>query len=135
MVEHAGGVVAAPVFRRVAQMVLEHKGMTPPNTKRTSAAELGSRPDPAHVAYEVIRQAQGEHSTVQEMANAGPTKRGLIRVPNMIGWPMRDVIHQVGELGLSPQVQGTGLLSKQEPAPGQSLEKGAALKLQFEPAS
>jgi len=135
MVEHAGGVVAAPVFRRVAQMVLEHKGMTPPNTKRASAAELGARPDPAHVAYEMIRQAQGDHSTVQEIANTGPTRHGLVRVPNMIGWSMRDVIHQVSELGLSPQVQGTGLLSKQDPAPGQSLEKGAALKLQFEPAS
>jgi hypothetical protein len=83
----------------------------------------------------MIRQAQGDHSTVQEIADTGPTRHGLVRVPNMIGWSMRDVIHQVSELGLSPQVQGTGLLSKQDPAPGQSLEKGAALKLQFEPAS
>ena len=135
MVEHAGGVVAAPVFRRVAQMVLEHKGMTPPATKRASAAELGARPDPAHIAYEVIRQSQGDHATVQEITNSGPPKRGFVRVPDMTGWPMRDVIHQVSDLGLSPEVQGTGLLSKQQPAPGQSVEKGASLKLLFEPAS
>lgn len=135
MVEHAGGVVAAPVFRRVAQMVLEHKGMTPPHTKPVSVADLSARPDPAHVAYEVIRQAQGDYSPVQEVANSAPTKKGLVRVPNMIGWPMRDVIHQVGRLGLAPQVQGSGLLFKQDPAPGEALEKGAALKLHFEPAS
>lgn len=135
MLEHAGGVVAAPVFKRVAQMILEHKGMTPPNTKRVSAAELGSRPEPANLAYEAIRQSQGDQPSVQEAAHAGPVQKGQVRVPNMIGWPMRDVMRKLVELGLSPQIQGTGLLSKQEPAPGQPLEKGAALKLQFEPAS
>lgn len=136
MGEHAGGVVAAPVFRRVAQMILEHKGMTPPTTKHVNVAELGNRPDPAHITYEVLRQAQGDHATVQEIANSGsPRKPGFVKLPDMTGWPMRDVIHQVSELGLSPEIQGTGFLSKQQPAPGQSVEKGAQLKLLFEPAS
>jgi len=135
MVDHAGGVVAAPVFRRVAQMVLEHKGMTPPSTKRVSMAELVSRPDPANIAYEVIRKAQGEHPAVQESAARGPLGAGCVRVPDMTGWPMREVLHQVSELGLHPQISGTGLLSKQDPGPGQSLEKGSALTLQFEPSS
>jgi cell division protein FtsI (penicillin-binding protein 3) len=56
MVDHAGGVVAAPVFRRVAQMVLEHKGMTPPSTRRVSMTELASRPDPANVAKAAFSQ-------------------------------------------------------------------------------
>ncbi len=135
MVDHAGGVVAAPVFRRVAQMVLEHNGMTPPSTRRVSMAELASRPDPANVAYEVIRKSQGEHQQVQESVVRGKIGAGFVRVPDMIGWPMREVLHQVSDLGLSPQVRGTGLLSKQDPAPGQALEKGAALSLQFEPPS
>ncbi len=135
MVDHAGGVVAAPVFRRVAQMVLEHKGMTPPSTRQVSMTELASRPDPANVAYEVIRRSQGEHPQVQESAVRGKIGAGYVRVPDMIGWPMREVLHQVSDLGLSPQVSGTGLLSKQDPPPGQALEKGAALTLQFEPPS
>ncbi len=135
MVDHAGGVVAAPVFRRVAQMVLEHKGMTPPSSKRVSVADLANRPDPANVAYEAIREAQGEHQRVQEAVPPTRLAPGMIRVPDMIGWPMREVLHQVSQLGLSPQVSGSGLLSKQEPAPGQAVEKGAALSLQFEPPS
>ena len=135
MVNHAGGVVAAPVFRRVAQMVLEHKGMTPPSVRRANISDLASRPDPANVAYEVIRQAQGDHQSVQDSVARGKLGPGFVRVPDMIGWPMREVLHQVSELGLMPQVQGTGLLSRQEPAPGQALEKGAALTLHFEPPS
>ncbi len=120
MVDHAGGVVAAPVFRRVAQMVLEHKGMTPPSTRRVSLTDLASRPDPANVAYQVIRQAQGEQPQVQESIAPGKISAGYVRVPDMIGWPMREVLHQVSEIGLMPQVRGTGLLTKQDPAPGQS---------------
>jgi cell division protein FtsI (penicillin-binding protein 3) len=135
MVDHAGGVVAAPVFRRVAQMVLEHKGMTPPGARRASVTDLASRADPANVAYEVIRQAQGDHQAVQDSVANAKIAPGLVRVPDMIGWPMREVLHHVSDLGLMPQVQGTGLLSKEEPAPGQALEKGAALTLHFEPPS
>ena len=135
MVDHAGGVVAAPVFRRVAQMVLEHKGMTPPSTRRVSLTDLASRPDPANVAYQVIRQAQGEQPQVQESIAPGKISAGYVRVPDMIGWPMREVLHQVSEIGLMPQVRGTGLLTKQDPAPGRALEKGGALTLQFEPPS
>ena len=83
----------------------------------------------------MIRQAQGERPSVQESISQGKFGAGYVRVPDMIGWPMREVLHQVSELGLMPQVRGTGLLSKQEPAPGQALEKGAALTLQFEPPS
>jgi hypothetical protein len=109
--------------------------MTPPSTRRVSMTELASRPDPANVAYEVIRKSQGELPQVQESVVRGKIGAGYVRVPDMIGWPMREVLRQVSDLGLMPQVRGSGLLSKQDPAPGQALEKGAALTLQFEPPS
>jgi hypothetical protein len=39
------------------------------------------------------------------------------------------------DLGVQPEVQGTGLLARQSPAPGQVLEKGEKLTLIFEPAT
>src|SRR4030095_13654305 len=44
-VEHAGGSVAAPVFRRVAHMSLQYRGLTPRDTDRAEMAELAHQPD------------------------------------------------------------------------------------------
>src|SRR5262249_31142014 len=46
MVEHAGGAVAAPIFRRVAQAALKYRGLTPQTTERVNVAELARKPDP-----------------------------------------------------------------------------------------
>ena len=60
MVEHAGGAVAAPVFRRVAQASLKLRGLVPRGTERADMAELAKQPDPANFAMELIRTAQGK---------------------------------------------------------------------------
>jgi cell division protein FtsI (penicillin-binding protein 3) len=135
MLDHAGGSVAAPVFRRVAEMVLKYKGLTPSGTTKADLAKLASLPDPAHQTYEVLRQARGEKPRVQEIAGASPVKSGQLRVPDMTGWPLREAIRHSVELGAKPSVRGTGLLARQSPAPGSVIEKGGALVLEFEPAS
>jgi hypothetical protein len=39
------------------------------------------------------------------------------------------------DLGVTPQISGTGLLVTQTPPPGQVVEKGATVSFVFEPAS
>jgi cell division protein FtsI (penicillin-binding protein 3) len=135
MLDHAGGSVAAPIFRRVAQMALKYKGLTPKGTDRVDLAELSRQPDPAVRALEALRQARGQKPPVQEIVAGGPAPSGKVRIPDMTGWPMREALRQAMELGVRPNVQGTGLLARQVPAPGTVLDKGGNLLLVFEPAS
>jgi cell division protein FtsI (penicillin-binding protein 3) len=135
MVEHAGGAVAAPIFRRVGQAALEYVGLTPKGSQPVDVAELARKPDPAAAAYALLRQADGKKPPVQEAGKTGPVASGKVRVPDMTGWPVREAVRRAIELGIAPRVQGTGLLATQTPPPGDVVEKGADVLLVFEPAS
>jgi cell division protein FtsI (penicillin-binding protein 3) len=135
MVDHAGGNVAAPIFRRVAQMSLKYKGLTPKGTERADVAVLAKSPDPASATYALLREAAGKKPPIQEVAGSGPAPAGKVRVPDMTGWPARAALKAALDLGVQPKVSGTGLLVTQTPGPGQVMEKGATLALVFEPAS
>jgi len=136
MVEHAGGAVAAPVFRRVAQAALELRGLVPRGKDRADVAVLARSPDPANLAMEAIRRAQGKRPAVQEgvVAN-GPVPAGKIRVPDMTGWPAREAMKKALELGVTPRLSGSGLIVSETPVPGAVMDKGQELFLVFEPAS
>ena len=135
MVDHAGGSVAAPIFRRVAEMALKYEGLTPKGTKRADVAELARQPDPANTTYELIRQAQGRRPAVQEVVAGGKPGPGQVRLPDMTGWPLRQVVQKAEELGIVPRVEGTGLLARQRPAPGDVVAEGTQVTLIFEPAT
>lgn len=135
MVDHAGGSVAAPIFRRVAKMALEYKGLVPRGTPRVNVAELSKRADPAARTYELLRAQRGAEPAVQSHVGSVGVAKGAILMPDMYGWPMRDVIKQTAELGLVPAVHGSGLLTRQVPSPSQSSAKGSSVDLYFQPAS
>lgn len=135
MVEHAGGAVAAPIFRRVAQMALEARGLIPKTTEHADLAALSKSPDPANIAYAALRAAQGKKPPVQESVGTGPAPAGKIRMPDMTGWPAREAIKKAFELGMVPKLEGTGLIVTQTPPPGSVLERGANVTFVFEPAS
>jgi cell division protein FtsI (penicillin-binding protein 3) len=136
MVDHAGGAVAAPIFRRVAQMSLKYRGLTPKGTDRADVAVLAKSPDPANATYALLREAAGKKPAVQETApSTGPVPAGKVRVPDMTGFTARAALKATLDLGVTPKISGSGLLVSQTPGPGQLLEKGATLALVFEPAS
>jgi cell division protein FtsI (penicillin-binding protein 3) len=134
-VDHAGGAVAAPVFKRVAEMVLRYRGLTPRGTKPVDLKELARRPDPAHLTHAALREARGEAPAVQEVQQAGKPGKDQVRLPDFTGWPVRAALKQTVELGVRPEVSGTGLLARQEPPPGSIVDKGTPVKLIFRPAS
>lgn len=134
MVEHAGGAVAAPVFRRIAEGALTYMGVTPEGRRATDVQKLVGVADPARRAQEVIER--GSQPSLQEVREQGHAVRpGMVRVPDLTGAPVREAVRKGIELGLAPRVVGTGLLGRQEPAPGSVLQKGETLVLVFEPAS
>lgn len=134
--DHMGGSVAAPVFRRVAEASLNYLGVTPRKSGPSAdVRQLVGASDPARAAYEVIRRAQGKRPPVQESRESTPLARGLVRVPDLTGLPVREALRKGAALGLEPRVMGTGLLAHQEPQPGAVIEKGEALVMVFEPAT
>lgn len=135
MVEHAGGAVAAPIFRRVAEMALKYKGLTPKGTKRADVTELANAPDPAHAAYAAIREKAGKAPAVQEVQEGTRVGKGQVRVPDMTGWPAREVVRKCLSLGVKPRVEGTGLVIRQQPPPGGVANKGDELVIVLEPAT
>jgi cell division protein FtsI (penicillin-binding protein 3) len=135
MIDHAGGNVAAPIFRRVAQMALKYRGLTPKGTDRADVAVLAKSPDPANATYALLRAAAGKKPPIQEVVGSGPVPTGKVRLPDLTGFPTRAALKAALELGVTPRISGSGLLVTQTPPPGQVVDKGATLSLVFEPAS
>jgi cell division protein FtsI (penicillin-binding protein 3) len=133
MIDHAGGAVAAPTFRRIADFSLKYLGLVPHGVKPADLAELSRSADPARATQAILRQATGKPPTIQE-TRAAANGKGL-RVPDMTGWPAREVMRKVAELGMVPKITGSGLVARQSPQPGQPVAAGQELLIELEPAS
>ena len=134
-VEHAGGSVAAPVFRTVAEAILNYRGQTPEGTKQVSMKELAERPDPARATHAILASLKGERAMIQELMDGKKVHAGQVRLPNLTGSPMRSVLRQLIDAGLVPRAEGTGLLAFQSPPPGAVVKEGTQVELVFRPAS
>jgi cell division protein FtsI (penicillin-binding protein 3) len=83
-------------------------------------------------------RAMGEtHADARAPATIGapPVRPGDARVPDLLSLPLREVVKTLVGLGLTPVVEGSGRLTRQEPAAGTVLPKGSSVRLVFEPAS
>lgn len=134
---HAGGSVAAPVFRRVGEMALRYLGVTPRGSvpvKLSDLSEKAKDSDLAESTYQVLGEARAaETPTVGVVTPSAPMRPGEARVPDFSGWPTREAVKTAVGLGLTPSVEGTGRLSRQDPPAGTVLPKGSTVKLYFEP--
>lgn len=134
-VDYAGGSVAAPVFRGIAQMVLRYRGLTPEGADKQDLRELASRPDPARATHAILARARGEVPVIQELVQGKTPGQGEVRLPDLIGTPMRAALRQVTDAKLVPVMSGTGILATQNPPPGAVVAEGSSVELVFRPAS
>lgn len=131
--DHAGGNVAAPVFREVARTQMALLATPSGRSKKISLKELGQEPDPARAINAILAERRGEKPIVQDVETKKRPKPGQVRVPDLTGVAMRSAIRDMNELGLLADVSGTGLIVEQRPGPGAILEKGAHVQLIFRP--
>lgn len=120
-----GGVVAAPVFRDVGLWSLTYLHVTP------------------QVKWTSVEQRSGNGKTSDgEAGSAAPDNRIHVRMPLVVsdgrlpdftGQTMREVLRNGRSLGLKVQLKGSGLVCRQYPRPGASLDKVKLLKVQFRP--
>ncbi|NUO51511.1 MAG: transpeptidase family protein [Polyangiaceae bacterium] len=131
---YAGGSVAAPVFRRVAEMALRYAGVTPTekDESKPPAAEIAKTQDPAEAAYKALSKGDAPGDPPPKPARRA-LKAGEVEVPDLAGFPVREALKQLGALGLGTRVEGSGRVLKQEPPAGSPVVRGTTIHLIFEP--
>ncbi len=136
MIGHYGGDLAGPVFRRVAEQSLRYLGVTP-STPAAKLATVTRADDPADQTIAAVESSGAPPANTsivptQQLAPLGPD---AVRVPDLTGMGARDAASAILGAGLVPEIEGSGRVSKQNPAAGSAAAKGSSVRLVFEPAS
>jgi cell division protein FtsI (penicillin-binding protein 3) len=130
MIQHQGGQVAAPVFRRVMADSLRHLGVPAERSQATAAALPHAQPQPSKPAPSP--QADAPQRRASEVptgrAHLGPSET---LVPNLIGRPARQAVVQARQAMLEVTLQGSGVVSAQQPLAGAVVQRGSAIALQL----
>jgi cell division protein FtsI (penicillin-binding protein 3) len=115
-----GGVVAAPIFQRIAEDALRYLGVAP-------------NVDPAPPVIVPPRRAQNASArqVVPEVVQAKNVDSGVVVLPDLRGYGAREAIHELARLGLTPRITGTGVVVSQSPEPGSPLERGTTCTLEL----
>jgi cell division protein FtsI (penicillin-binding protein 3) len=138
MLTHAGGAVAAPVFRRVAEFALRYMGVKPEGSGDVSLADVGRAASAAASGSAPAASAPAPWRTVAPPVspelpvipvNDGPSAR----LPDFVGMPARDALRTAAALGVAPSVLGSGVVARQEPVAGATVPRGTVVRLFLEP--
>jgi cell division protein FtsI (penicillin-binding protein 3) len=108
-----GGVVAAPVFKRIAEASLRQLGVPP--TINPAPPVLLTRNDPSILTPTPVRASLDERTLA-------PARAGLM--PDLRGLSARDVVRILTALGMTARMKGNGFVIGQLPAPGSVLVPG-----------
>lgn len=138
MLTHAGGAVAAPAFRRVAEFALRYLGVKPEGTKETPLGQVAALAAPS--AGKPAAAGTPWKTSTPPLARVLPadlpppsSPNGTSVVPTVMGLPAREALRAATHNGLVPALFGHGIVTRQEPAPGQVVPRGTTVTFYFEP--
>jgi cell division protein FtsI (penicillin-binding protein 3) len=117
VIAHYGGTVAGPVFRRIAEVTLRHMGIAPAGRQAVLAKQKEQR----------IAVAEAEPAPEKEAVDKGESA-----VPDVRSLPLRQAVIALHAESLVGQVQGSGVVVSQEPAPGKAVPHGSVVQVQLE---
>ena len=115
---YTGGLVAAPIFQRIAAAALRYlevprSGDAAPAVAARSPSSRGARVQPAALS----EPAAGPHGfPVAERDGSMPDLRGL---------SARQAIQALGRIGIGAEFLGDGTVARHSPAAGEAIEPGA----------
>jgi cell division protein FtsI (penicillin-binding protein 3) len=113
-----GGVVSAPIFKRIAEASLRHLGVAP--TVNAPPPVLV----PARAAESDAVAPQRVSLPIDLSATLLPARDGVM--PDLRGLSARDATRALTSLGLSARLTGSGFVLEQSPAAGSVLMPGSA---------
>lgn len=121
VVNHYGGIVAAPVFRRVAERSLRYLGVPPTKPRGATGGTAAAGPE----------ASAGGALTVTGVPLALPAP-GQVEVPDFSGETIRSALEIARRAGVDLVVRGAGLGVTQSPRPGTGVAPGAPVTVEFE---
>ncbi len=113
-----GGTVAAPIFKRIAEAALRQLAV-PPSINPAPPVLISRREDSPQ------RPATGPASP--SIVTLPAAAEGTM--PDLRGLSARDAVRTLARLGLSPRLDGRGLVADQRPAPGAPIDAGGSCQL------
>jgi cell division protein FtsI (penicillin-binding protein 3) len=146
---HHGGEVAGPVFRRVAEQVLQYLD-TPHDIPVVPAVEMAARRRDASKldAIEDAEELQAANDRDKKSSEAAPQPATAaasaasaptvefggepgVTVPSLSGQSVRGVTEACSKLGLTPVLVGTGFALDQSPQAGARVNRGSRVVVRF----
>src|SRR5688500_4355204 len=115
-----GGEIAAPIFKRIADASLRRLGVAPTINPAPPVIVARHTPNAATPTASPI-MARDVVSLPPTAAHTG--------LPDLTGMSAREALRELARLGMSARMQGTGLVSHQDPPAGSPLEPGATCTL------
>jgi cell division protein FtsI (penicillin-binding protein 3) len=141
---HDGGVVAAPVFKRVAEQVLAYLNVPqdiPLPAKNSIIVKRRVRDVPLsdvsdfnpapHEAAELPSEVQTRPRSNLRAPVVPLLASGGVVIPALAGKTVREATEICQQMGLNPILVGTGSVWAQEPPAGSAVPKGGAITLRF----
>jgi cell division protein FtsI (penicillin-binding protein 3) len=119
-----GGVVAAPIFQKIAQTALRHYGV--PQSINAPEPLLASRP------LDTNEQPAKGPVTKPRIVPVGGSPSAITVFPDLTGMSARDVVRVLGQFGLTIRLQGSGVVVKQYPAAGEPIESASTVVLKLD---
>ena len=116
---HYGGLIAAPVFKSIAESSLDYLGIE---------REL---PPPSDETDKLFEPEEDEPQAIEAGPLPGnePVAEGLM--PDLHGLPLRAAMKALGERGQDVRVEGHGFVVSHHPAPGSPLEPTSPVSLKL----
>jgi cell division protein FtsI (penicillin-binding protein 3) len=118
---HHGGIVAVPVFKRIAEASLRHLGIGPTVNAPPPVLVAARRADSDAMVPSPVRLS------VNLSAMLAPAREGLM--PDLRGLGARDALRAITQIGMTARIKGNGFVLEQLPAPGSVLIAGDACTL------
>ncbi|NIQ94917.1 MAG: transpeptidase family protein [Desulfuromonadales bacterium] len=115
-----GGIVAAPVFARIADQALRYLNVSPRQDVDTELLP----------ALTVRKQAAPGVLPVA-MAGTGRTQDQGRRMPDFLGMSYRQALQLMERSGLNIKMTGSGRVVEQNPSPGEAIQYGSEVRVRF----
>jgi cell division protein FtsI (penicillin-binding protein 3) len=120
-----GGLVAAPVFKKIADVALRHAGV-PPTLNAPPPVLVAERPQGA------AQPTAGPVHALPIVRLHGPSSPASSTFPDLRGLSAREALRTLVQMGLTGRLQGAGVVVDQQPEPGAPIDRGSSATLWLE---
>ena len=117
----AGGRMAAPIFKRIAEAALRQMAV-PPSLNAPPPVVVARRQSSPLTPT----AAAGDAPSIVTLA---PGSAQSASFPDLRGLSARDALRALSRLGVTARLEGAGIVVEQNPAPGSPLERGVRCTL------